>query len=410
MFVGRCSVIVIVAAVAALQCSPTLAFSPVRKAAASRAELPTQRANNGVHRQRLQPLRSELPISNDELAVNGGTMAKVANGGATAEGGIKGIMKKFMRADFLLLSYFAFWYLGNYYYNLTNKIALKAAGGAAGFPALISTAQLGVGVLYSAFLWLAPDARKVPRLKLSDIVSMLPVGFCMAFAHGASVLALSAGTVSFGQIVKACEPAFAAVIGVSLYSKTVSTARWVALIPVILGVVIASVSELSFSWVALISACTANTFAAFKANENKRLMDTEGIRDRLGSVGNQFAVTTLLSFLISVPFALAKEGGRIGEFIELAKTNPVIMNNMLSSGLLFYLYNEMATLTIKKTGAVTASVANTAKRVIVIIGVAIALNEPLSTPKLVGSAICIAGVLLYSNADTLFPGKKAKAT
>ena len=32
----------------------------------------------------------------------------------------------------------------------------------------------------------------------------------------------------------------------------------------------------------------------------------------------------------------------------------------------FYLYNELATMTIKKTGAVTASVANTAKRVIVV--------------------------------------------
>ncbi len=37
------------------------------------------------------------------------------------------------------------------------------------------------------------------------------------------------------------------------------------------------------------------------------------------------------------------------------------------SGLSFYLYNELATMTIKKTGAVTSSVANTAKRVIVMV-------------------------------------------
>ena len=47
--------------------------------------------------------------------------------------------------DFALLTYFALWYLGNYYYNITNKLALKAAGGAAGFPMIISTLQLGVG-------------------------------------------------------------------------------------------------------------------------------------------------------------------------------------------------------------------------------------------------------------------------
>jgi len=41
-------------------------------------------------------------------------------------------------------------------------------------------------------------------------------------------------------------------------------------------------------------------------------------------------------------------------------------------------------------------VANTAKRAIVIIGVALALGEALPPIKLIGCAICIGGVLLYS--------------
>ena len=38
----------------------------------------------------------------------------------------------FKNMDIPLMIYFAFWYLGNYYYNIQNKTALKAAGGAAG--------------------------------------------------------------------------------------------------------------------------------------------------------------------------------------------------------------------------------------------------------------------------------------
>ena len=53
------------------------------------------------------------------------------------------------------------------------------------------------------------------------------------------------------------------------------------------GVILASVKELDFAWAALISACIANLFAAFKGNENKKLMETEGLKDRMGSVGNQ---------------------------------------------------------------------------------------------------------------------------
>ena len=38
---------------------------------------------------------------------------------------------------------------------------------------------------------------------MDDLKKMLPVGFCAMGAHCFSVFALSAGAVSFGQIVKA---------------------------------------------------------------------------------------------------------------------------------------------------------------------------------------------------------------
>jgi solute carrier family 35 protein E1 len=307
--------------------------------------------------------------------------------------------------DFALLSCFALWYLGNYYYNITNKLALNAAGGASGFPMTIATLQLGVGVIYAVFIWLAPDARKRPEISWNDYLKTLPVGFTAAGAHAASVFALSAGAVSFAQIVKAAEPAFAAVLGTLFYGASVSTAKWLCLIPVIGGVILASLGELSFAWAALGTAAIANVFAAVKGNENKKLMETEGLKDRIGSIGNQFALTTINAFLFCIPLMLLTEGRKLGAFWELCKTTPVVLNNMIFSGLWFYLYNELATLTIKKTGAVTQSVANTAKRVIVIIVVALVMGESLGALKLTGCAIGIGGVFLYSVIDKLV-GKK----
>jgi len=173
-------------------------------------------------------------------------------------------------------------------------------------------------------------------------------------------------------------------------------------LPIIIGgVILASVKELDFAWSALISACIANLFAAFKGNENKKLMDTAGLKDRLGSVGNQFALTTLLAFAMSIPIFVVKEGHKWGAFVELFKTNPIVSFNLIASGMYFYGYNELATLTIKKTNAVTASVANTAKRVIVIVGVALVLGESLDPMKLLGCSIGIGGVFLYSVIDQL---------
>mmetsp|Transcript_27561 Transcript_27561/g.44253 ORF Transcript_27561/g.44253 Transcript_27561/m.44253 type:complete len:501 (-) Transcript_27561:349-1851(-) len=336
-------------------------------------------------------------FSSDEASATGPRTAAVTMS--------EGETKKGFGIDIPLLTCFALWYLGNYYYNITNKLALNAAGGASGFPMTIATLQLGVGVIYAIFLWLAPDARKKPTITWQDYKSTLPVGFTAAGAHAASVFALSAGAVSFAQIVKAAEPAFAAVLGSLFYGASVSTAKWLCLIPVIGGVIMASLGELSFAWAALGTAALANVFAAIKANENKKLMNTPGISERLGTVGNQFALTSINAFLFCLPLMFLTEGKKLGAFWELCKTTPVVLNNMIFSGLWFYLYNELATLTIKKTNAVTQSVANTAKRVIVIIVVALVMGESLGALKLIGCGIGIGGVFLYSIIDKLVAKK-----
>ena len=54
--------------------------------------------------------------------------------------------------------------------------------------------------------------------------------------------------------------------------------------------------------------------------------------------------------------------------------------NTLMAGLTFYLYNEVSTLALKKISGVTHSVANTAKRAIIIVGCAIAFGAPRTLP------------------------------
>ena len=149
-----------------------------------------------------------------------------------------------------LLMYFGFWYLGNSFYNIQNKRALNATGGkTAGFGMTVATLQLGVGAVYSLCIWLAgynllpccglvsPTKQSPPRITRRDLISMLPVALCSAAAHSASVLALNAGSVSFGQIVKAGEPVFSALVNTILYSKSPSMAKWLCL-PVVIGGVV----------------------------------------------------------------------------------------------------------------------------------------------------------------------------
>mmetsp|Transcript_29903 Transcript_29903/g.50024 ORF Transcript_29903/g.50024 Transcript_29903/m.50024 type:complete len:319 (-) Transcript_29903:373-1329(-) len=316
-----------------------------------------------------------------------------------------------MAIDIPLLTYFAFWYLGNYYYNIQNKTAANASGGSE-FAMTISTAQLAVGVIYALFLWVAPDARTPPKITTSDFIAMIPVGICSAGAHSASVFSLAAGGVAFGQIVKAAEPAFAAVIGTFIYGKKISVAKWLCLIPIIGGVCLAALKQnadgsikMDFTMGGLIGALIANLFASFKGLENHRLMATPGLKERIGSVGNQFALMTIISLLVSIPFMIFKEGPKLQEFATMFQTNEVLSSNVILSGLTFYGYNELATMTLKKISPVTNSVANTAKRVVVIVGSAIVFNESISGLKAIGCTICIAGVFLNSIIDDLMKKK-----
>ena len=65
-----------------------------------------------------------------------------------------------------------------------------------------------MGVLFVIPMWLT-GLRDKPNMTTENWKELSPVGLWASLAHAFSVLALGAGAVSFAQIVKAAEPAFA---------------------------------------------------------------------------------------------------------------------------------------------------------------------------------------------------------
>ena len=160
-------------------------------------------------------------------------------------------------------------------------------------------------------------------------------------------------------------------VGTVFYAKSPSFYK-VCCLPIIVGgVAFASLKKgldgsysLKFDATALIFGMLANAFAAFKGGENTKLMSDLGIAKRYGGVGNQFAVTQIVGFFILLPIMFATEGDKFALFVEKFMTESNLQYNLVMSGLCFYMYNELATYCLQVTGAVTASVANTAKRVV----------------------------------------------
>ena len=88
-------------------------------------------------------------------------------------------------------------------------------------------------------MWIT-GIRPKPELTTENWKELSPVGLWASLAHAFSVLALGAGAVSFGQIVKAGEPVFAAATNAVLLKDIDHPMVYAALIPIIGGVGLAS--------------------------------------------------------------------------------------------------------------------------------------------------------------------------
>jgi len=307
-----------------------------------------------------------------------------------------------------LTIYLAVWYLGNIYYNIYNKKACIALGknahGASNAHWALSAVQLLVGVLFVIPLWLT-GVRKAPQLTLDNWKELAPVGIWASLAHAFSVLALGAGAVSFGQIVKAAEPVFAAATNAILLKQIDHPIVYAALLPIIGGVGLASLKELSFSWTALIAASLANQAAAFKNVVSKGVMGKPWAK-ALGA-SNNYAVVTLLALIATLPFVAffdVKDFGAVYDQVMKMGTGGDVVKYSALSGLAFYMYNEASFLALERLDPVTHSVANTLKRVVIIVASCIVFKTPMSLVGGIGSAIAVLGTLLYSLAKKKYSG------
>lgn len=298
--------------------------------------------------------------------------------------------------------YLAVWYIGNIAYNIYNKKACMALGkddhGHSNAHWTLSAVQLLVGVLFVVPQWLL-GVRKSPNLTLDNWKELSPVGLFTALAHAFSVLALGAGAVSFGQIVKAGEPVFAAATNALILKDIDHPMVYAALIPIIGGVGLASLKELSFTWTALIAASLANQAAALKNVVAKGVMSKPWAK-AMGSQ-NGYSVITILALLATIPLVAifdAKDFVRVFDQVQKMGTGADVIKYAGLSGLAFYLYNEASFLALDRLSPVTHSVANTLKRVVIIVASCIVFQTPVSLLGSIGSGIAILGTLLYSLA------------
>ena len=157
-------------------------------------------------------------------------------------------------------SFFALWYLFNIGYNIYNKKALNALA----LPYSMATLQLAVGIPYVMLLWLT-GLRKAPKMSVDNVKTLIPVSLGHLGTHIGAVVSLGAGAVSFTHIVKASEPVVSAALSAVMLGAFYHPITYLTLVPIVGGVALASLKELSFSYKSLFCALLSNVAFASRA-------------------------------------------------------------------------------------------------------------------------------------------------
>lgn len=301
--------------------------------------------------------------------------------------------------DWWLVFGFVKWYGYTAAYVVFNKYLLNAFP----IPWTASAMQLLIVWLFVGIYW-GFNLRPAPHFpsKKKFLITFIPLGALHFFVHVGAVVSMGLGAISFTHIVKALEPVITAVLSIIFLREFLNVWAYVAFIPVILGVSLASVKELDFNIWAFGFAMLSNLSGSTRSLVTKVTMKN---KDEIGenlTVSNIYLVLTIIASVMGLPFVLFIEAPQwVTIWNKATKAASMWEKCMIffygaGSALFYYLSSDASFYCLDALNQVSYSVANTAKRVVLIVTSILVFHNKVTALGYVGMAIAIVGAFLYS--------------
>uniref|UniRef100_F1L241 Solute carrier family 35 member E1 n=1 Tax=Ascaris suum TaxID=6253 RepID=F1L241_ASCSU len=287
-----------------------------------------------------------------------------------------------------------FWYSVSSASSIINKLTLQKYP----YPMTVALASLLSIPLYSSPLLRFWQIKKCHVSSYHMTRYVIPISIGKAFAVASAYFSLWKVPVSYAHTVKATMPLFAVICARVVLHERQTSLVYFSLLPIMAGVLIASLTELSFNMAGLISALlSTSTYALLNVFVKRVLKDTNMHPLTLLTLNAQIAA------LIFFPFWCLRDGFTIWNGITSPEMTPSkpdarFIFCLLISGLMSFCQNLCAFTLIHRLTALSYAVTNATKRITVISASLLTLRNPVSISNVFGMVLAILGVLLYNRA------------
>ncbi|CAA0826711.1 Phosphoenolpyruvate/phosphate translocator 1-chloroplastic [Striga hermonthica] len=302
-------------------------------------------------------------------------------------------------ADALVLgTLFVLWFAFHACFSIYNKQVLKDFH----YPLTVTLGQFAAGTALVTLMWTL-NLHKKPKISRAQLAAILPLAVAHTLGSLFTNMSLGKVAVSFTHTIKAMEPFFSVVLSAVFLGETPTIWAVLSLLPVVGGVGLASMTEVSFNWSGFWSAMASNL-----ANQSRNVLSKKLLVKKEECLDNitLFSTITVMSFVVILPATLIVEGVKFTpSYLQASGANikQIYMLSLLT-GLCFHAYQQVvAYMLLQRVSPVTHSVANCAKRVVIIVSAVLFFRTPVSMINCLGTGVALAGVFLYSRANRVKP-------
>ena len=275
---------------------------------------------------------------------------------------------------------------------------------------------VGSAILGSAYLLITGE------VKLKEIVTVVKKTIVPAvllwLANYFNSISLNLAGITLTYVVKACIPVFTVVI-CSLSGQKFPILIYVSLIPICVGVALASGSDLDFSVMGLLAAFVSS-FAQTLMNITIKKVRNETKYSGLKSFMGMTIVSSVVTAMVIIGQFVQLNVGQISipqsvvilqtVMTDLSSGNSWPFALVLLASLAYHLEYMLNFIFVGYVNSVMFSVADIVRRIAIIVVGAVVFNKVLTGRNWVGIVTTLSGVLWYSYLDNKYSSTSTATT